>query len=112
MSTSPASTVGVSFVPMEGRSMRRMAMGIAVAAAVSAALSIAHVAIAGQVFVNVASNVFQDFRTALPTTPVLNVGDHVIWHFAAGGHSVTSGNPSTGVKSGLFDTNTNTTTSG
>ena len=78
--------------------MRRVACVVLAAAA----LAVARGAVAGQVFVNVApgSNIFSP-----STVATLNTGDHVIWHWAAGGHTVTSGNPNTGTKSGLFDSN-------
>ena len=78
--------------------MRRVACVVLAAAA----LAVARGAVAGQVFVNVApgSNIFSP-----STVATLNTGDHVIWHWAAGGHTVTSGNPNTGTKSGFFDSN-------
>jgi plastocyanin len=69
--------------------------------AVATSLVLARGSIAGQVFVQVNSNFFQNTSVA-----TLTAGDHVIWHWAASGHTVTSGNPNTGVKSGLFDSNT------
>src|SRR5436309_5502378 len=64
------------------------------------ALAVARGAAARPVFVNVQSNFFTS-----GTVATLNTGDHVIWHWLAGGHTVTSGNPSTGTKSGRFDSN-------
>ena len=77
--------------------MRRLELSALITAA---ALAVARGAAAGQVFVNVQSNFFTS-----GTVATLNTGDHVIWHWLAGGHTVTSGNPSTGTKSGRFDSN-------
>ena len=53
---------------------------------------------AGQVRVNVSNFVFT------PRTVNINTGDHVVWGWTGGAHSVTAGD-STDIPSGLFDSN-------
>ncbi|MEO5987542.1 MAG: plastocyanin/azurin family copper-binding protein [Candidatus Eisenbacteria bacterium] len=55
-------------------------------------------ALAGQVRVNVSSNAFT------PRAVNINVGDHVVWIWTGGTHSVTSGDSATNSPSGFFNT--------
>src|SRR5262245_44179665 len=80
--------------------MRRIASVLLTLAAT--AFAFLRGACAGQVFVEVGPS-----TAFFPgTVSTLVPGDHVIWHWAGSGHTVTSGVPSTGVKSGRFDSNT------
>ena len=56
---------------------------------------------AGQVHINVASNLFIDPTAPANVTP-LNQGDHVVWVWTGASHDVISGNPSTITPDGLF----------
>lgn len=55
---------------------------------------------AGQVRVNVSNNVFT------PRTVNVDTGDHVVWIWTGGSHSVTSGDSASGSPSGIFNSTT------
>jgi plastocyanin len=85
--------------------MRTTRLRAALAAALLAAC-VAGAAHAGQVRVNVSSNSFS------PPNITINAGDHVVWVWESGIHSVTSGDDGSVGGSGLFNSGTlNTNTS-
>ncbi len=57
-------------------------------------------ALAGQVRINVASNLYS------PSSATINLGDHAVWVWTSGFHSVSSGSLVTGALDGIFDNGT------
>lgn len=82
---------------MSSRFHARAALVGALLACLSAPVS------AGQVRVNVASNLYS------PANLSVTLGDHVVWVWTGGTHDVVSGNPNTGIGDGRFTSVTPTT---
>ncbi len=77
---------------------------------VAAALAVARGAVAGQAFVLVDSDFFQDTRSLTATTNTLNEGDVVIWRWVQSGHTVTSGTTGSAAGDGKFNSDPSGTT--
>ena len=77
---------------------------------VAAALAVAGGALAGQAFVLVNSDFFQDTRSLTSTTNTLNAGDVVIWRWVQSGHTVISGTTGSAAGDGKFSSDPSGTT--
>ena len=79
-------------------------------ASVAATLALTRGAVAGQVFVLVNSDFYQDTRSLTSTTTTLNAGDVVIWRWVQSGHTVTSGTTGSPAGDGKFNSDPSGTT--